>query len=55
VTGLTEAHDFPVTNNAFQTVNQVGDDGFIVKINGGSTPPPLPGDYYVFLPMLVSE
>lgn len=51
VTGLTEASDFPVTGNAFQPLNQVGDDAFLVKI-GGAAPPPPAGDYSVFLPML---
>jgi hypothetical protein len=56
VTGLTEADDFPVTNGAFQGVNQVGDDGFIVKTGSGSTPPPPPppaGDYLIYLPILI--
>jgi hypothetical protein len=56
MTGLTEAHDFPVTNNAFQPANQVSDDGFIVQISGGSAPPPPPpGDYFVFLPVVLSK
>ncbi len=54
VTGLTEAHDFPTTANAFQSANQVGDDGFIVRIGGGSAPPPPPsGDHVVFLPVVL--
>lgn len=52
VTGLTEAHDFPVSNNAFQPLNQVGDDAFLVKIGGSVAPPPPIGDFFVFLPMI---
>lgn len=55
IAGLTEADDFPVTNNAFQPVNQVGDDGFIVKIGGSTPPPPPTGDYLVFLPVIISD
>ncbi|HRQ38945.1 MAG TPA: SBBP repeat-containing protein [Chloroflexota bacterium] len=56
VTGLTKANDFPVTNNAFQPVNQIGDDAFMVKVGSGSTPPPPPppsGDYLVYLPIII--
>jgi hypothetical protein len=55
VTGLTEANDFPITNDAFQPANQVGDDAFIVKVGSGSTPPPLPpaGDHLIYLPMMI--
>ena len=54
LTGLTEANNFPVTSNAFQPVNPLGDDAFIVKIGSGSTPPPPSpsGDYHIFLPMI---
>jgi hypothetical protein len=57
ITGLTEANNFPVTSDAFQTMNQPGDDAFIVKISSGSTPPPPPppptGDYLIYLPVVV--
>jgi hypothetical protein len=54
LTGTTEANDFPVTANAFQATNPLGDDAFLVKIgSGGSNPPPAPGDKRVFLPMVI--
>ncbi|MAT98264.1 MAG: hypothetical protein CL608_14060 [Anaerolineaceae bacterium] len=53
LTGLTEANDFPVTNDAYQKANQVGDDAFLVRIGGGSPPPPSPGDFHIYLPMIV--
>jgi hypothetical protein len=58
LTGLTEANNFPITSNAFQPVNPLGDDAFIVKIGSGniSTPPPPPlpaGDHLIFLPLVI--
>ncbi len=38
--GLTEASDFQTTSNAIQRTNSIGDDGFLVKIGMGTTPPP---------------
>ena len=52
VTGITEASNFPVTNDAFQATNQIGDDAFIVKVGSGSAPPPPAGDFFVLLPMI---
>lgn len=53
LTGMTEAGDFPVTNDAYQKANQVGDDAFLVRIGGGSPPPPPPGDFHIYLPMII--
>lgn len=40
IVGTTEASDFPTTGNAIQRTDSPGDDGFIVKIGLGATPPP---------------
>jgi hypothetical protein len=53
LTGLTEADNFPVTSDAYQKANQVGDDAFLARIGGGSPPPPPPGNFHVYLPMIV--
>jgi hypothetical protein len=54
MTDLTEASDFPVTANASQPNNQLGDDGFLVKIDSGVAPPPPPyGDYNAFVPSVL--
>lgn len=65
ITGLTEAFNFPVTNNAFQPQDLPYDDGFVVKIAVNAAPPPtmtptstitpIPpaGDNYVYFPMLI--
>jgi hypothetical protein len=51
---LTGASDFPVTANAFQPDNQLGDDGILVKIDSGVVPPPPPyGDYNAFVPSVL--
>ncbi len=38
--GKTEADDFQTTNDAIQPNNSLNDDGFLVKLGNGTTPPP---------------
>lgn len=44
VVGTTEASNFPTTADAYQAINQINDDAFLVKIgvDGGTQPPPPP-------------
>lgn len=64
VAGATESGDFPTTANAFQPLNQLNDDGFVVKIGEAGNPPQTPqtpqapltpqaADYQMRLPSVV--
>ena len=59
VVGTTEASEFPTTTDAFQTVNQINDDAFLVKIGRGDNtqppPPPPSGGTSLLLPLLLRQ
>lgn len=52
IAGGTESHSFPVSTNALQPAKGLSRDGFLVRLGGGSTPPP-PDGHKVFLPILL--